>query len=135
MQTDVNLLLQFIVIVLLIVGFYGRKRKAKRHLVFMIVATVLEMATFLEFMGPIFFDNINFFFTAFTTPLVAAFLIHAFTGSAALVLAFVLIALWAVRGPSTASCYRRKRAMLWTTAIWVVSISMGVVGYILAYVA
>jgi uncharacterized membrane protein YozB (DUF420 family) len=133
-QTDVDLLLQFAVLAVLLLGFYGRKRHVKRHTVFMAVAAFLELGTFLDFMGPIFLNNLTFFMTKLTTPLVVAFLIHAFTGTMTLVLGFGLILAWATQASTTAGCYRRKRLMLWTAYIWASSVALGVIGYFLGYV-
>jgi uncharacterized membrane protein YozB (DUF420 family) len=134
MQTDINLILQFVGLVLLLAGLVIRKRRVRWHLGVMAVASLLELATFLEFMGPVFFNNLTFFRTQLTMPMVMAFLIHAITGTVTMVLGFGLILAWATHASTTAPCYRRKRLMLLTASIWSVSVAFGVVGYFLAYV-
>jgi len=134
LQTDIDLILQFVVLAVLLVGFYGRKRHVKRHTGFMAAAALLQLATFLGFMGPIFLDNLTFFMTQLTMPLVVTFLIHAFTGTVTLVLGFGLILAWATQANSIASCYRRKRLMRYTAIIWTVSVALGIVGYLIGYV-
>ncbi len=133
-QTDVDLVLQFVVLAMLLVGLAGRKRHVRRHTAIMAAAALLQLATFLEFMGPIFLNNLTFFMTQVTMPLVVTFLIHAFTGTVTLVLGLGLIVAWATNANTTAPCYRRKRIMLWTEIIWGVSVALGILGYFIGYV-
>ncbi len=100
----------------------------------MAAAALLQLATFLMFMGPIFLNNLTFFMTQLTMPLVLTFLIHAFTGTVTLVLGLGLILAWTTQASSIAPCYRRKRLMLWTASIWTASVALGVLGYLIGYV-
>jgi|WetSurMetagenome_2_1015567.scaffolds.fasta_scaffold21363_5 uncharacterized membrane protein YozB (DUF420 family) len=134
LQTDIDLILQFVVLALLLVGLIGRKRKVHWHVGVMAAAALLELGTFLDFMGPAFVNNLNFFMMELTMPLVIVFLIHAFTGTVTLVLGFGLILAWATQSNSIASCYRRKRLMRYTTIIWTISVALGVMGYLIGYV-
>ena len=135
LQTDIDLILQFVVLAVLLVGVYGRKRHVKRHTGFMAAAALLQLATFLEFMGPALLNNFfSFFIKELTTPLVIVFLIHAFTGTVTLVLGFGLILAWATQANNIASCFRRKRLMLYTAIIWTISVALGIVGYLIGYV-
>jgi hypothetical protein len=133
LQTDIDLLLQIVAVSILAVGFLYRRR-GKKHGAMMGVATILEAATFVWFMGPVFVNNIPFFVTNFT-PLVMSFLLHAFAGSVTLVLATSLSILWVIHLFNIGPCYKRKWLMDVTAIFWVASAAFGVTGYILAYVA
>ena len=132
LETDINLLLQIIIVIVLLIGLYGRKRKVKMHTGIMVAATLAKFATFLAFMGPVFFENLNFFVN-FTSQSIS-YLVHAFTGAITLTLAFGLIISWAIHASNIVPCYRRKRLMDVTVIFWVASVIFGIIGYLLVYV-
>jgi hypothetical protein len=134
LQTDVNLLLQIIAVVILVVSYLYR-RQAKKHGALVGVATGIEIGTVVVFMGPEFINTYLFFFTNFT-PLIISFLINIFAGAAALVLAVGLLVLWATHFSNLGLCYKRnrKRIMDLTIILWIVSFAFGVAGYVLAYI-
>jgi hypothetical protein len=133
-QTDLDLILQIVVIAILIVGFIYRK-KVKRHGLILGVAAAIEAGTFLDFMGQVFFIYLQFFFTQLR-PVYVTFLAHAFTGTAALALSIGLLASWIPRRSNIAPCYqvRKKRIMDAAIILWIASVAIGVTGYVLAYV-
>lgn len=134
LQTDIDLLLQLVAVTILVVGFLYRK-KVRRHGFILGAVAILEVGTFLDFMGPVFFIYLQFFLTQYK-PMYLAFLIHAFTGTAALVLSIGLLASWIPRLSNIAPCYqiRRRRLMDTAIALWITSVAIGVTGYLLAYV-
>jgi uncharacterized membrane protein YozB (DUF420 family) len=134
LQTDVDLLLQIAIVVILVVGYFYRK-KAKKHGAIMAAATALEIVTLILFMGPAFIETYFFFFNRFT-PLTFSFLVNISAGAAALILAVSLLVAWAIRFSNIAPFYKRtrKRIMDATIILWLVSFAFGVAGYVLAYV-
>jgi uncharacterized membrane protein YozB (DUF420 family) len=132
LETDFNMLLQIIIVIVLLIGLYGRKRKVKTHTGIMIAATLAKFAAFLAFMGPIFFENLTFFLGPTYGGL--SYLFHAFTGMITLALAFGLIISWATHASNLVPCYRRKRLMDVTIILWVTSVIVGIIGYVLVYV-
>jgi uncharacterized membrane protein YkgB len=131
LETDVNLLLQIIIVIVLLIGLYGRRRKVKLHTGLMVAATLAKFASFLAFMGPVFFNNLNFFLT-FTSESIF-YLAHAITGAITLILAFGLIISWAIHASNIVPCYGRKRLMDTTVIFWVASVIFGIIGYLLVY--
>jgi hypothetical protein len=134
LQTDVNLLLQIAIVAILVIGYFYR-RKPNKHATIVGVATSLEIAALILFMGPSFLAEYRFFFTNFT-PIATSFLVNIFAGASALVLAVSLLVVWVIHFPNIASFYnkRRKQIMDATIILWVASFGFGVAGYVLAYV-
>ena len=134
LEIDIDLLIQAIAVAILLIGFLYR-RKVKRHGLLMGSAILLESGAFMAIMGPVFFSSIYFFLTRFSLTL-EVFLLHAFTGMVALVLSFCLFAAWLPKVSKTGPCYQtsRKRIMILTIVLWVTSVVIGALGYLLAYV-
>jgi hypothetical protein len=134
LQTDVNLLLQIVIVAILVIGYIYR-RQGKKHGAIMGVATGLEIVTLIIFMGPVFLSAFLFFFLDLT-PLVICFLGNIFAGAAALVLAGGLFVLWAIHFSNIGQFYKKRiiRIMDATAILWIVSFAFGVAAYVLAYV-
>jgi uncharacterized membrane protein YozB (DUF420 family) len=119
------------IMIVLLIGLYGRKRKVKTHTGIMVAATLAKFAIFLAFMGPVFFENLNFI--NFTSQSIF-YIVHAVTGAITLTLAFGLVISWAIHASNIVPCYRRKRLMDVTVIFWVASVIFGIIGYLLVYV-
>ena len=134
LQTDINLVLQIVAIVILVISYFYRKQ-AKKHGIMMGIATSIKIGTVAAFMGPTFINNFVFFFSELT-PLVSSFLVNIFVGTATLVLAVGLLVAWAIHFSNVGPCYTRtrKRIMDLTIILWIVSFVFGFAGYMLAYV-
>jgi hypothetical protein len=135
LQTDIDLILQVIVVVILAVALLYRKTpaKVKKHGIIMAGATLLQVVTFLILMEPVFFTYLNTFLTVLA-PSITTFLIHAITGTATLALALGLVISWATRPSNLGPCYKRKKLMYATLGVWIVTAALGITGYVFGYV-
>jgi hypothetical protein len=133
LQTDVNLILQIIIVAILVLGYLYRKNY-KKHGAIMGAATGLEIVTLILFMGPVFIPAYPYFFSNINM-IANAFLINILAGSSALVLAAGLLVAWAIHFSNIAPFYKRKgkRVMDATIILWIISFGFGVFGYMLAY--
>ena len=132
--TDINLLIQIIAFVLILVGLgYKTKGKFRNHGVFMGVAVVLHLLSFLLAMGPSFLDGFEFFITDTSLVGVQTMWVHAVTGAIALVLGIVIVLAWIVRVSDIAACIRRKRLMDVTVLLWLISLVFGIATYLIFY--
>jgi len=134
LQTDINLLLQIVVVAILLIGYLLKRRKQiKEHGAIMGIATAKHVTSFLAIMGPVFFSNLDFFYAEFDSALVISMLIHAFTGAVVLALALGLVIAWAIHVSNIGPCYKRKRIMEITIGLWIASAIFGGITYMLAY--
>ena len=99
----------------------------------------MGMAIFLHFvffviaMWPSFSGGFDFFITSTSLLGVQAMWIHAVTGSIVLVLGLFLVIAWLVRISEIAVCFKRKRLMDVTFALWVISTIFGIILYLSLY--
>jgi uncharacterized membrane protein YozB (DUF420 family) len=97
------------------------------------VALILHVLTFLLIMGPIFFENYDFFYTETSFTYVQTIWLHAVPGAIALILGTYLVLRWAINTSNINGCFKRKRIMDLTLLLWVFSLAFGVATYILIY--
>ena len=91
LQTDINLILQMIMFLILLAGYvYRKKGRFKAHGVVMGIAVLLHVFSFLLVMGPSFLGNFEFF-TETSNLGVQTTLIHAFAGAIAVILGIGLV--------------------------------------------
>ena len=134
LQTDINLILQIIMFLILLMGyFYKKKGKFKAHGVVMGIAVFLHVFSFLLVMGPSFFGNFEFFTTETSHLGVQTTLIHGFAGAIAMILGIGLVGVWALSPSDIAACSRRKRIMDATILLWLVSLIFGISTYLIFY--
>ena len=133
-QTDINLILQIITMVMLLVSVYYMKiGKLKQHGILMGLAVILHVLTFVSVMGPIFSQNFEFFSTETSFLLVQTTWLHAIPGAIALLLAIFLVGKWVIHASVTAPCYKRRRLMDLTLILWLISLVFGIATYVLIY--
>ena len=134
LQTDINLILQIAAISLLLIGYlYKRKYKFKLHGASMGIATTLHIISFITIMGPVFVSTYSYITTNIYTPLVLSIVVHAIAGAIVLPLAGGLLVFWVPRPSRVEKCFKRRKIMILTIILWVVSITFGILAYILAY--
>ena len=132
---DVNLILQIVMLLLLIIGlFYKKKRKFKMHGVLMLIAVILHVLTFLVVMGPPFYESFNYYITATSDLSVQTTLAHAVPGAIAMIMGIILVVAWAIRPSNVARCSRLKRLMDVTLLLWLISLLFGIATYFVFYV-
>jgi uncharacterized membrane protein YozB (DUF420 family) len=134
LHTDLNFLTQVITLLIIFLSLYYKKKgKIKLHGTTMGLAVILHALTFVLVMGPIFFQNFEFFSTETSLALVQTIWLHAVPGAIALILGIFLVAIWAVQALKVSVCYSRKRIMDVTLLFWVLSLVFGIATYVLFY--
>jgi hypothetical protein len=106
--------------------------KFKQHGIVFGLAVALHLVMVLVIMIPSFYYLIPAFLVpsaALTTMLI---LVHAVTGTAAIVLGVYLVAAWGFR-KDMKGCFRRKKPMRYTYRIWLVSLAAGILLYAVFY--
>jgi uncharacterized membrane protein YozB (DUF420 family) len=134
LDTALNLATQVITLLILFLSlYYKNKKNYKTHAITMAIAVVLHLLTFVLVMGPIFFEFLSFFQTETSLTYVQTIWIHAIPGAIALVLAIILILMWAINTSNIKGCFKRKRIMDITLILWLISLIFGVITYALIY--
>ena len=133
-ETDLNLLLQLITLVIIFVSlYYKKKQKLKIHGTIMGIAVITHLISFLLVMGSKFFTYFEFYSTQTSIFAVQTAWVHIFPGIIALVLGLFLVTLWAINTSNVKGCYSRKRIMDVTLVLWLFSLIFGIVTYALFY--
>jgi uncharacterized membrane protein YozB (DUF420 family) len=131
---DVNLILQIVTLIILGVSFYYKTQKNyKLHGSLMGVAVILHIITFVAVMGRRFRENFDIFTTATSELSIQTAWIHIVPGIIALILGIFLVSVWAYRPSNVAGCFKRKRIMDVTIALWLISLIFGIATYFLTY--
>ena len=126
-----SLVIQIIVLFLLTYGYFlKRKLKFRKHGIIMALAVILHLAIVFYVMIPSFVFAVipNY---VVPTPLAwvsLVGLIHGILGSLALALGVWIVASWRFRR-NIQGCINRKKIMLNTLAVWVVSLVLGIILY------
>src|SRR5208283_3391424 len=129
-----SLTIQIVVLFLLIYGYLlKRQLRFRQHAIAMFSAVVLHLATVFAFMIPSFVLAIV---PHFIVPNVyeitsVVTLVMAFAGASAVSLGIWLVASW--RFHDVKGCFKKKRIMLTTMAMWLVSLSFGIALYAVLY--
>ncbi len=129
-----DLTTQIVVLFLLLYGYLlKRQLRFRQHGIAMFVAVVLHLAMMFAIMIPSFVLGI---IPGFIVPNVygvisVVTLIMAVPGALAVSLGIWLVASWRFQGLK--SCFNKKRIMLPTMVMWLVSLSFGIVLYIIFY--
>lgn len=132
---NVSLMLQVVILFLLILGIpLVRGVTTKKNLIWhgylTVAALVLHTALIFIVMVPSFSKG---FGELGGLSVVDSFTVwsHAVLGTAAEVLAIIIIAPWLYRHPSTMACARMKKWMLPTFIIWIIAIVNGTIIHVL----
>jgi uncharacterized membrane protein YozB (DUF420 family) len=125
-----NLTLQIIVLGLLIRGYWlKRMKKLRQHGINMLAAVVLHIIMVLSVMIPslLAISEANLGVTILTTAIV-----HGITGIITVLLGVWLVTSWRLR-TSLQTCFAKKKIMLVTLSLWLVTISLGILLYLSLY--
>lgn len=135
--SDVNLLFQLAIFVVLLVGFFLAKfkRSFMKHGWIMLAALVLHTVLIFGIMVPSLLSmekagllaNLSGRLALFTVP-------HAVLGSIVEILAIYLVGTFLFNRVNVKSCFKNKRLMQVTITLWFLEIILGVYIYILLYV-
>jgi uncharacterized membrane protein YozB (DUF420 family) len=134
LQPDINLILQITIIAILAIGYsYKRRGKIRRHAFTMTIGTILHSISFFSFMGPVLAENLNFIYAEISTPLVISIVSHALAGMVVLLLSSGLVIFWLSKFSDITLCFKRKRVMNFVFYLWIISVIVGTIGYLFAY--
>ncbi|MCW3980353.1 MAG: hypothetical protein NWF11_02650 [Candidatus Bathyarchaeota archaeon] len=130
---QVNAVLQIIILVLLLVGV-GIKRRQKHvlHGITLLAAVILNLLSFVLIMFPslIRMEIIS------TQPLYIislATLIHSAIGIVVIILGIWLVSVWRLQS-NLKNCFKNKKLMRLTTAMWLSALLIGFLLYSLLYI-
>lgn len=130
-----SLIVQIVVFVLLVVGFYYKRRQKFRwHGIVMASAVVLHLVTIFAVMIPSFVLAIvpEFIIPEPLMLVSMAGLFHGVFGIAAVGLGIYLVAAWGFRR-DVQGCFKRKRIMDLTITVWLIALLLGFLIYGLFY--
>jgi len=128
-----NLALQVIILALLFTSLgLKRGREYFLHGATMLVAVLLNAASFLLIMWPSLLRLREFITTNTLDRFSLITMTHAILGSVAEIIAVWIVATWHLQG-STQSCVRKKRLMRVTFVLWATALILGILFYMLSY--
>jgi uncharacterized membrane protein YozB (DUF420 family) len=120
-------------IILGVAYFYKRAKNYRLHGSLMGVAVILHIISFVTVMAPRFRENFGLLTTETSILGVQTAWIHIIPGAIALILGIFLVAAWAIRSSNVAGCFKRKRIMDVTIALWLFSLIFGIITYLVTY--
>ena len=129
-----DLTIQIVVLFLLLYGYLlNRQRRFWQHGITMFVAVVLHLAMLFAIMIPSFVLAIvpDFIVPNVYGIISVVTLVMTIAGTLAVSLGVWLVASWRFQGLK--GCQNKKRIMLTTMAMWLISLSFGIVLYIIFY--
>jgi uncharacterized membrane protein YozB (DUF420 family) len=129
-----NLTIQIVVLFLLLYGYLlKRQLRFRQHGIAMFVAVVLHLAMVFAIMIPSFVLAIvpDFIVPNVYGIISVVTLVMVVAGALAVSLGIWLVVSWRVKGLK--GCFNKKRIMLTTMAMWLVSLSFGIALYIIFY--
>jgi hypothetical protein len=129
--SDIGLILELAVIVILFFGRFGlaRKKRFKDHAILMLAAILMHAASILLIMIPSFEASLGLLFSDFFSPPFLITWIHAPVGSISIILGSYLVVNWRFRSPDVA-CFKMKRFMRPLWWLWTFSLSLGLLVFI-----
>ncbi len=126
LAATVSLVIQIVVLVLLFGGIWLKGlKKFRQHGIAMLTAVVLHTVAVLAWMIPSFnslFNSANAINLADT--FTVTIIVHAFTGLAAVILGFWLVASWRLRA-DIRTCFAKKRTMRVALMLWLITLALG----------
>jgi uncharacterized membrane protein YozB (DUF420 family) len=127
-----SLTIQLIVLALLVTAYWSQKTlKFRRHGITMLSAVTLHIIMIFGIMVPS-FSVIAFTQTSISTLIVSLVMIHATFGAITALLGIYVVASWRLR-TSLQYCQPKKKIMLTTFILWLISISLGIIIYVSLY--
>jgi uncharacterized membrane protein YozB (DUF420 family) len=131
---QINLALQIFILMVLLTGYlFKRRNRFVPHGTTMLIAVVLNAVSIFLVMGPSLLARIGFIQGSPLGGLSVGILGHAALGSVVELLGVWLVGSWHLQS-STQGCARRRKIMLFTLALWVISILIGILLYTYIYV-
>lgn len=123
--SDIGLILEIAVIIILLFGRYrfARRKKFATHGFMMAFAVGLHTVSILLIMIPSLLASLSVFLGNLQMPAVILTWIHVPTGALALILGAYLILKWRFKSAST--CYRRAKLMRPVWWLWILSLILG----------
>jgi len=132
--SDVNLLLQLAILVVLILAvFFKSKQSYPRHGATMGIAVTLHTILIFSIMVPSFASLLGSFGNLLW-PSAAVIVLHAGLGSLVEILGLYLVLAWALNRWNVKICFGNKRFMKPTIILWLIEIALGIYVYVLLYV-
>jgi uncharacterized membrane protein YozB (DUF420 family) len=133
--SDVNLLLQLAILVVLIVGFsLKRSRIYPKHGTTMAIAVAMHSISIFAIMLPSLLALTGSWVNSFA-PVPLVVLPHAVLGSLVEILGVYLVLTWALDHREVKVCSSKKKLMKPTLILWLIELAIGIYVYILLYVA
>lgn len=132
--SDVNLLLQLVILVVLILAVFFKSRQSYlRHGATMGIAVTLHTVLIFSIMVPSFASLVGSFGNLFWSSALVI-LLHAVLGSLVELLGLYLVVAWALNRWNVKVCFGNKRFMKPTIILWLIEIALGMYVYVLLYV-
>jgi uncharacterized membrane protein YozB (DUF420 family) len=132
--SDVNLLFQLVIFVVLIGSvFLKRRRSYSKHGATMGIAVTLHTFSVFFIMVPSLAASMGLL-ENLLAPVALVILLHAVLGSLVELLGVYLVLAWVLRRGRLEVCFKNKRVMKPTLALWLMELALGVYVYILLYV-
>ncbi|MGB8781152.1 MAG: hypothetical protein WCD81_10955 [Candidatus Bathyarchaeia archaeon] len=132
--SDVNLLLQLAILVVLILAVFFKARQSYlRHGALMGIAVTLHTVLIFSIMVPSFASLVGSFGNLLWSSALVI-LLHAVLGSLVELLGLYLVLAWALNRWNVKVCFGNKRFMKPTIILWLIEIALGTYVYVLLYV-
>jgi len=128
-----SLVLQLVTLTVISVGYLlKRKGRLLSHATLMLFAVIVHVSSFVFLMGPALISLCQNGFLLKLTWLSVTTISHACLGLITLIVGVWLVAMWHLQ-KSTEKCVSRRLIMRYVFVLWVVSIMIGIVVYLLLY--
>jgi uncharacterized membrane protein YozB (DUF420 family) len=126
---SINLVVQIIILLMIYLGVrFKRRNDLVAHGNMMIIAVIVNFISVVLVMVP----SIIYYYVSEPTKLGYSFgRVHAVIGGVAMALSLWMTVPWAARGSNSRFCAGKRAPMIVTAALWVLSILMGFVEYII----
>ncbi len=130
---DINVLVQIAMLAILLMAMQQKvKKKYNSHGSLMVSALFLHLILVFTVMVP---SWLRYGGQVFNQPLLGAIIItHSVTGTIAAAFAITIIIAWRIAPTNKMGCQKKKRLMLPTIVLWVISLILGIAFYIIGYV-
>jgi uncharacterized membrane protein YozB (DUF420 family) len=131
---DASLLLQVAILLILTVGWgFKRRRNYLKHGIIMGIAVALHTISIFVVMVPSLMASTGLFANPLNR-LALTILPHSVLGSIVEILGIYLLSVWASNRGVSKACFKNKRIMKATIALWVAELILGIYIYILLYI-
>lgn len=130
---DFTLIFQIVIFAMLLFGYKTvREKKLRRHGITMATAVLLHIISIFTVMIPS-VAQYPHLLLILSNPLVIITWFHIFTGSSVAVLGMFLVLEWRFRRPPNMKCARRRRLMRPLLLLWLITLVLGIIFYIVGY--